>query len=233
MRRYLVIVAVLVLLGGVIGAAYGLSQPPSQKAIAASFEGLHKYRFTREVEFKQYDVRIVGSGTSKVVQKKFLYTGRIVTTGTVDLVKGTVKEHEEAYVNGSLVMVANAVFDLGGGKVSGVVTLPDGTKKDLAEFLRDSYGIDEKRAIEMLQANLPTILLRDAVLHSSSLRAVSPSPGDRIMMGLGLKEKLFEYRFTTDNRMEWKVFVDSQGRPVKFEYTREDAHMVVTITPLG
>ncbi len=235
MRRYVLpVVVVLVVLGGVLSTAYALSQPPSQETLALALENTKKYQFSRNVEFKQYRVYVVHNGNSKSIRREFLYTGRTVTKGTVDLTKGIVTEYDELYINGSLVMKGEAVFDLNTGMISGTVTLANGTRMDILQFWERYYGISQEQAMEMLKANLPTLMLRDVALKSRDFQALkgSFSLTDRILMGLGLKEKLFEYRFTAGNGAEWKVLVNSKGLPVRFEYGSEDAKIVVNITPL-
>ena len=221
MRRYVLpVVVVLVVLGGVLSTAYALSQPPSQETLALALENTKKYQFSRNVEFKQYRVYVVHNGNSKSIRREFLYTGRTVTKGTVDLTRGIVTEYDELYINGSLVMKGEAVFDLNTGRISGTVTLANGTRMDILQFWERYYGISQEQAMGMLKS-------RDfqALKGSFSLT-------DRILMGLGLKEKLFEYRFTAGNGVEWKVLVNSKGLPVRFEYGSEDAKIVVNITPL-
>ncbi|ASJ12286.1 hypothetical protein [Thermococcus thioreducens] len=235
MRRYLFpVVVVLIVLGGILSTAYALSQPPSQRTLALALENTKRYQFSRSVEFKQYRVYIVHNGNSKNIRREFLYKGRTVTKGTVDLTKGVVTEYDELYINGSLVMKGEVVFDLNTGKISGTVTLANGTKMDILQFWERYYGINPEQAMAMMRANLPTLLLRDVALGSKNFQALKDSVSltDRILMGLGLKEKLFEYRFTARNGAEWRVFVNSNGIPVRFEYDSEDAKVVVDVTPL-
>ncbi|AEK72416.1 hypothetical protein GQS_02575 [Thermococcus sp. 4557] len=233
MRRYLVPIVALVLLGGVLSTAYALSQPPAQKTLVVALENMKTYRFTREVNFNQYRVYVVDNGDSRSIRKQFLYTGRMMATGSVDLTSGRVQEHEEFYINGSLVMEGDALVDLNTGRISGTVTLADGTSMDIVTFWEKYYGISQEQALEAIKANLPTLLLRNVAVNSGNVQIVGDSPSlmDRILMGLGLKEKLFKYRIQVGSGKEWRVLVTSRGVPVEFEYTDPDAHMVIHITP--
>ncbi|WP_157723218.1 hypothetical protein [Thermococcus barossii] len=234
-RRYLIPIFVLVLLGGMLGAAYAFSQPPSQDALASAIGKMNRYHFVREIEFNQYRVYVVGNGNSRIVKKDFAYHGKIVTTGAVDMTQGIVTESEEYYINGSLVMHGQITVNLITGEVSGTVTLADGTTMDVKELWKKYYGVDSETAVNMIQGTLPTLAFRNAVLNSRDLKKVksSVSLSDRIMMGLGLKEKLFEYEFTTKSGKTWHVFVDSNGVPRRFEFKTEDSEIVVRITPEG
>jgi len=235
MKRYIIPLLLIVVIGGVFGTAYALSQPPSKQSLAVALDSLKTYKFTREIEFKQYRVYVAddGAGNAKIVRKDFVYIGKVVTTASVDLVNGIVTEREEFYINGSLVRTAEAVFDLNAKKISGTVTLANGTTMDVAWALKRYYGVDEAQATEMLMANLPTILLKEVAINSKNVKLVEEplSIGDRILMGLGLKEKVFEYRFVSSDGREWRVFVTSKGTPKKFEYTDPETHMVIYISP--
>ncbi|ASA77347.1 hypothetical protein [Thermococcus sp. 5-4] len=235
MRRYLVLLFVLVLLGGMLGAAYAVSQPPSRKALASAMGSMNKYQFVREIEFDQYRVYVINNGGSNVLKKDFEYHGKVVTTGAVDMVRGVVTESEEYYINGSLAMHGQITVNLLTGEVSGTVTLADGTTMDVKELWEKYYGVDSNTAVGMIRGSLPTLAFRDALLNSRDLREVksSVSLSDRILMGLGLKEKLFEYEFTTKSGKTWHVFVDSSGVPRRFEFETEDSKIVVHITPMG
>jgi hypothetical protein len=106
---------------------------------------------------------------------------------------------------------------------------------EIKELWEKHYGVDSNTAISMIQESLPILAFRDAVLNSRDLREIkgSVSLSDRILMGLGLREKLFEYEFTTKSGKTWRVFVDSSGVPRKFESKTEDSKIVVYITPIG
>ncbi len=230
MRRYLVPVLVVLFLGGMLSAAYALSQPPSKEILIASMENMKTYQFVRESEFDQYRIYVT---SDNVLKKEFLYHGKGTTWGRVDLRKGIVEVRDELYINGTLAMRTDAIFDLRNERVSGTVTLADGTVMDVSDFFERYYGIDRKKSIEMLEETLPALILTNVLKNSGSLREVKGSLSllDRILMGLGLKEKIFEYEFTTKSGKEWHMFVDSSGRPVKFVLEDRDVRVTIQIVP--
>lgn len=106
---------------------------------------------------------------------------------------------------------------------------------DLTEFWREYYGIEKYEALTMFKNNLPMLAFRLLVLNSTGISSVQLqlSTTDRILMGLGLKEKLFAYRFTSRSGKELIVLVNSKGIPVQFESQDKDFKVRVAIQPSG
>lgn len=235
MKMILVAFGILLIIGSTLEIAYALAEPPSKEVLLNDIERMNSYSFTRKVTFDQFQVVGAHNGTTFHVEKRFAYTGKVLTKGKVNMTSGVITEYEEFYINDTFVMKGNLTVNLLTWKISGTVTFANGTSMEINELWKEYYGMDSNMAISMIQEDLPMLAFKDAVLNSSNLKEVkgSFSLSDRILMGLGLREKLFEYEFTTKSGKRWCVFVDSNGVPRKFESETGGSKIVVYVTPTG
>jgi hypothetical protein len=233
MKRILVFVTTLVVLGAVLGTAYALGEPLSTTQVIHSIDSIPRYSFRRTVTFNQYHVYVAEKNGTRQVERTFAYAGKVVATGRVDLDKGIVTENEEFYVNDSVVMKGQVVVNLRTNEISGSIKLPNGSDVDVLTFWKEYFGLSKDQALAMFRENLPLVSLRGILESSESITMVQErtSASERLLQGLGIKEKVFEYRFTTKSGKEWHVFVDSRGRPHRFEMKTDDASVVIDITP--
>jgi hypothetical protein len=130
MRKILVAFGILLLIGSTLGVAYALAEPPSKETILKGIERVNRYSFTMEVTFDQFHVTGLHNGTIFRVEKRFAYTGKVLTRGKVDMTSGLITEHEEFYINDTLVMSGDLTVNLLTRKVSGTVTLANGTSME-------------------------------------------------------------------------------------------------------
>ncbi|NJE84555.1 hypothetical protein E3E23_01680 [Thermococcus sp. CX2] len=232
MKKILALIIVL-FIGSVLGTAYALVEPPSKDTLVTSARTLVAYNFTRSIEFNQYYVHVIEQNGVRKVMKDFTYIGKVITVGHIDMRKEIVKAMEEFYVNGTLLTRAQVIVNLNTGEIKGTIMLNNGTTMDLTEFWSQYYGIEKDEAITMFEDNLPMIAFRRLVLNSTGLSRIQLqlSTTDRILMGLGLKERLFAYRFTSPSGKEWTVLVNSRGIPVRFESQDKDLKVTVVVQP--
>lgn len=117
--KKLLLFVIMIFLGGIIGTAYALVEPPSKDILVASARTLTTYNFTREVEFNQYYVHVTEQNRAREVRKDFAYVGKVITRGHVDMGIRIVKAVEEFYVNGTLLTRAYVTVDLNTGEITG------------------------------------------------------------------------------------------------------------------
>jgi hypothetical protein len=232
MKKILVVFGVLLLIGSTVGMAYALAEPPSKETLIRGVESVNRYSFTREVTFDQFHVMGIHNGTAPHVEKKFAYTGKVVARGQVDLTGGTVKEYEEFYMNGTLVMSGNVTVNLRTGDVSGRVKLANGTVMDVVDFWKEYFGLSREEALLMFQENLPLVSLRKRLQEGGKVEIAENDPvGGRILRGLGLEGKTYSYDIETPSGTTWTLTVDDRGRPVRFTSEGRNAKVVVVIKP--
>jgi len=231
MKKVLVALGILLLIGGTLGVAYALSEPPSKEALLRDIESVNSYSFTREIVFKQIHFKGIYKGTSSHIEKKFAYTGKVLTRGEVSLVTGLVREKEEFYINGTLVMRGKITVNLNTGDISGTITLSNGTTMNIIDFWKEYFGISKKEALLMFQDNLPLVSLRKTIQEGQCINvAIDDSIGDRILRGLGLKDSGIAYTVKTPGGRLWRVLTDRNGRPVEFTSENESVKVTVRIT---
>lgn len=220
-KRGIILIAVL-LVFSTLGFGYINADMPSVNSVTQGIEALQEYSYVQTVEFDNYQFIPTKDGG---IREVFLYHGRLVERGHVDLTTMSLEQTQEFYVNGTLVSggyiqiqnekVVRGYKEEGGKRIAL-------TEENAAQITGYSF---EKLPEELLKLE-PLKVVR-------GIKTIVPkqdSTFDRMLVGLGLKEEKFEYEITTKEGQRWIVQVDGNGIPVRLEnIPRDKKHPKVTV----
>ncbi|ALM75247.1 hypothetical protein [Thermococcus barophilus] len=218
-KRVLILVLTILTILGTVAVTLAYNPMPASEKIAERINTIDKYSFTEIIQSNQYFGKIKEVNGSKEAIMKFAYKSSGKRWGWIDLKTMSAEVFEEYYINGTLVMRTHAKVE--NGKLSGYVELKDGKKLPLTQVLEENYGIPPEKAVEMFMHNHPLAALNFKLRHST-LIPVEPSPKDKLLMILGLKEKVYMYKLPSEENREWRVIVKGDGTPEKIELISND-----------
>lgn len=225
MKKHIVVLVGILLVFSTLAFAYASAEVPSVDKVAQAIEALQEYSYVQIVEFDNYQLVPTENGEIKEV---FLYHGRLVERGYVDLTTMSLEQTQEFYVNGTL--VSRGYIKIQNGKVMmGYKEEGDNRIILTEENAVQMTGYDLKKLSEELLKLEPLKVIRRIKMIAPKQDAMSIF--DRVLMGLGLKEEKFEYEITTTEGQSWIVQVNKNGVPVRLENVpRDRRHPKVVIT---
>lgn len=225
MKKLVVVLASVLLVFSTFALAYGNGRAPTENMVAQGIKALQRYSYVQTVEFDNYQLVPDENGE---IREVFLYHGKLIEKGHVDLTTMSIEYTQEFYVNGTL--LSKGYIKIENGKVIAGYKEENGNKVVLTkENAVQLTGYDLEVLPNELLKFEPLKVVRNpqrVVPKQTTISAV-----DRVLIGLGIKDGKFEYEITTANGQVWLVQVDGNGLPVRLEnIPKDDRHPKVLIT---
>ncbi|HIH71812.1 MAG: hypothetical protein XD43_0886 [Thermococcales archaeon 44_46] len=225
MKKLVVVLASVLLVFSTFVLAYGNGRTPTENMVVQGIKALQRYSYVQTVEFDNYQLVPDENGE---IREVFLYHGKLIETGRVDLATMSIEYTQEFYVNGTV--LSRGYIKIENGNVITGYKEENGNKVVLTEenaVQLTGYGL-EVLPNELLKLE-PLKVVRNP--QKVVPRQTTIPVMDRILMGLGVKDGRFEYEITTANGQVWLVQVDGNGLPVRLEnIPKDDRHPKVVIT---
>jgi len=224
-KKLVVVLASVLLVFSTFVLAYGNRRTPTENMVVQGIKALQRYSYVQTVEFDNYQLVPDENGE---IREVFLYHGKLIETGRVDLATMSIEYTQEFYVNGTV--LSRGYIKIENGNVITGYKEENGNKVVLTEenaVQLTGYGL-EVLPNELLKLE-PLKVVRNP--QKVVPRQTTIPVMDRILMGLGVKDGRFEYEITTANGQVWLVQVDGNGLPVRLEnIPKDDRHPKVVIT---
>lgn len=217
MKKRVVVLVCILLVFSALAFAYVSAEVPSAGDVSHAIKALQKYSYVQTVEFDNYQFVPLENGDVKEV---FIYHGKLIEQGHVDLTTMSLEQKQEFYINGTL--ASKGYIKVQDGKVVEGYMEKGGSRIVLTEKnAAQLTGYDLKRLSQELLKTEPLKVVRK--IETITPKHANVPMLDRILIGLGLKEGKFEYEITTTEGQRWIVQVNGNGVPVGLENVPKDS----------